>query len=194
MTALGDPAFGGPAPAFPGPAPAGPPTAPEAAPPTAPVPDPPPGPGVVPPFPAPPVEGRGRRVGLGVGLGIGALVLVLGGGLAAGIGLVTVATSALNEQADVVVGDYLDALRDRRYGSAYDMLCQETKDNTTEAEFTSEVSDQEPIATYDVGDLDTLRLSAPVDVTYVDGSTDRLKAYLAQNRRTGGFEVCSIEG
>ncbi|MFI7597412.1 hypothetical protein [Actinoplanes sp. NPDC049681] len=156
-------------------------------------PPPPRGPGVVPPFPAPPVEGRGRRVGLGLGLGAGVLVLVLGGGLAAAIGLVAVATDALNEQADVVVSDYLDAVRDHRYGDAYDMLCQKTKDSQTEAEFTSEVSDDEPIASYDVGDLETIKLSAPVNVTYADGSTARLEAYLQQNRRTGRFEVCSIE-
>ncbi|OJF11763.1 hypothetical protein BG844_24440 [Couchioplanes caeruleus subsp. caeruleus] len=139
------------------------------------------------------MEGRGRRVGLGVGLGVGALVLVLGGGVAATVGLTTVATRALNEQADVVVSDYLDALRDRRWSSAYDMLCQDTKDTTTEAEFTSEATAREPITAYDVGDLNPMKLSAPVDVTYADGSTDRLEAYLAQNPRTGGFEVCSIE-
>ncbi|MEV8508001.1 hypothetical protein AB0368_24725 [Actinoplanes sp. NPDC051475] len=160
---------------------------------TTPAPPPPQGPGVVPPFPAPPVEGRGRRVGLGVGLGAGVLVLVLGGGLAAAIGLFTVASDALNEQADVVVSDYLDAVRDRRYADAYEMLCQQTKDDQTEAEFTSKVSDDEPIASYDVGDLETIQLSAPVDVTYADGSTGRLEAYLQQNRRTGRFEVCSIE-
>ncbi|GGQ79929.1 hypothetical protein [Couchioplanes azureus] len=188
MTTLGDsaPAFPGPAVSAPAPAPAGPGGI-EA-------PGPPPGPGVVPPFPAPPVEGRGRRVGLGVGLGVGALVLVLGGGAAATVGLTTVATRALNEQADVVVSDYLDALRERRWHSAYDMLCQDAKDSTTEAEFTSEATSREPITDYDVGDLNPVRLSAPVEVTYADGSTDRLEAYLAQNPRTGGFEVCSIEG
>ncbi|BCJ51503.1 hypothetical protein Asp14428_29780 [Actinoplanes sp. NBRC 14428] len=121
------------------------------------------------------------------------LVLVLGGGVAAAVGLTTVATNALNEQADVVVGDYLDAIRDRRYGAAYDMLCQQTRDTRSEAEFTREVSAEEPIASYDVGRFDMVQLSAPVDVTYVDGSTGRLRAYLAQNRRTGGFEVCRIE-
>ncbi|UQU63505.1 hypothetical protein COUCH_31540 [Couchioplanes caeruleus] len=158
-----------------------------------PVPEPPSGPGVVPPFPAPPVEGRGRRVGLGLGLGALVLVLVLGGGLAAFIGLTTVATRALNEQADVVVSDYLDAVRDKRYGEAYDMLCQQTRDNETEAEFTSQVSAGEPIASFDVGDVELVQMSAPVDVTYADGSTARLRAYLAQNRRTGGFEVCRVE-
>ncbi|MEV4637610.1 hypothetical protein AB0J80_09690 [Actinoplanes sp. NPDC049548] len=156
-------------------------------------PPPPQGPGVVPPFPAPPVEGRGRRVGLGVGVGAGVLVLVLGGGVAAAVGLATVATSALNEQADVVVGDYFDAVRDKRYGSAYDMLCQETRDRQTEAEFTRQVSAKEPISRYDVGDLNLVDLSTPVDLTYADGSTDRVEAYLTQNRRTGRFEVCSIE-
>ena len=185
MTTLGDPtpATAGPAPAPAPQAPAGPP----------PVPEPPRGPGVFPPFPAPPVEGRGRRLGLGLGLGAVVLVLVLGGGLAAFIGLGTVATRALNEQADVVVTDYLDAVRDKRYGEAYDMLCQDTKNTRSEADFTREVAAGEPIATFDVGDVEPLRMTAPVDVTYADGSTAQLRAYLMQNRRTGGFEVCSVE-
>ncbi|MEV4707015.1 hypothetical protein [Actinoplanes sp. NPDC049316] len=180
MTTLGAP---------PPPGPAGPP--PQQGP--SPEPAPPQGPGVFPPFPAPPVEGRGRRVGLGLGLGAGVLVLVLGGGLAAVIGLTTVATRALNEQADVVVSDYLDAVRDKRYTEAYDMLCQQTKDTETEAEFTSQVSAEKPIATFDVGDVELTQMSAPVDVTYTDGSSAELRAYLAQNRRTGGFEVCRVE-
>jgi hypothetical protein len=190
MTTLGDPtpAAAGPPPApvpyAPAPqAPAGPP----------PVPEPPQGPGVFPPFPAPPVEGRGRRLGLGLGLGAGVLVLVLGGGLAAFIGLTTVATRALNEQADVVVGDYLDAVRDKRYSEAYDQLCQETRNTRSEADYTREVSAGKPIASFDVGDVDPLQMTAPVQVTYADGSAAELEARLVQNRRTGGFEVCGLE-
>jgi hypothetical protein len=156
-------------------------------------PPPPQGPGVFPPFPAPPVEGRGRRVGIGLGIGAGVLLLVCGGGAAAAVGLTTVMTSALNEQAEVVVGDYLDALKDREWAQAYDMLCSQAKTTETESEFVSRVSAEEPIAEYDVGDVELVRLSAPVAVTYVDGDTAQLRAYLGQNRETGGFEVCSVE-
>ncbi|GAA3345264.1 hypothetical protein GCM10020358_51680 [Amorphoplanes nipponensis] len=156
-------------------------------------PPPPQGPGVFPPFPAPPVEGRGRRVGLGLGLGAGVLVLVCGGGVAAAVGLTTVMTSALNEQAEVVVGDYLDALRDREWSQAYDQLCDEAKGEESESQFISRVSTGEPITSWDVGEVELVRLSAPVAVTYADGDTADLRAYLGQDRQTGGFEVCSVE-
>ena len=158
-------------------------------------PAPPPGPGVVPPFPAPPTEGRGRRVGLGLGLGALALLLVCGGGLTALVGLTVVMGRALNEQAEVVIGAYLDDLSNRRYAEAYDSLCAEAKQQTTRAEFVSEAATMEPIEDYDVGTLDltAVELTVPVEVTYADGDTRRLTAYLGQNRQTGEFQVCSLE-
>jgi hypothetical protein len=156
-------------------------------------PPPPQGPGVHPPFPAPPVEGRGRRLGLGLGLGAGVLVLVCGGGLVAGIGMTRVVTNALNEQAQVVVDDYLDALRDREWSQAYRQLCDEARQKETESQFTSRVSTGELITSWEVGTVDMVQLAAPVAVTYADGDTAELRAYLGQSRKTGGFEVCSIE-
>ena len=156
-------------------------------------PPPPQGPGVFPPFPAPPVEGRGRRLGLGLGLGAGVLVLVCGAGVAAAAGLTRVMSSALNEQAEVVVGDYLEALRDREWSQAYDQLCPQAKQQETEAQFTSRVSTQEAITSWDVGTVELVQLSAPVTVTYADGDRADLRAYLGQNRQTGGFEVCRVE-
>ena len=148
---------------------------------------------MVPPFPAPPVEGRGRRLGMGFGIGVTVLVLVCGGGVAASVGLVSVMGSALSEQAEVVVGDYFDALQDREWAQAYDMLCDKAKKDESESEFVRRVSAEEPIATYDVGAVEFVELSAPVDVTYTNGDTAELRAYLEQNRSTGAFEVCSIE-
>jgi hypothetical protein len=156
-------------------------------------PPPPQGPGVYPPFPAPPIEGRGRRVGVGLGLGAAVLLLVCGGGTIAGVGLVSIMSSALNEQADVVVTDYLEALRDREWSQAYDQLCTTAKQQETESEFTSRVSAAELITAWDVGDVDLVQANAPVSVTYADGDTAQLRAYLEQNRETGGFEVCSIK-
>jgi hypothetical protein len=156
-------------------------------------PPPPQGPGVFPPFPAPPVEGRGRRVGLGLGVGAGVLLLVCGGGVAAAVGLTRVMSSALNEQAEVVVSDYLEALRDREWSQAYEQLCSQARTQETESQFTSRVSTGDPITSWDVGTVDLVRLAAPVSVTYAGGDTAELQAYLGQNRQTGGFEVCSVE-
>lgn len=153
------------------------------------------GPGVVPPFPAPPTEGRRRRIGLGLGIGAGVLVLACGGGVAALAGLGVVMTNALNEQAKVVIGDYLDDVKAKRFGEAYDSLCAQTRATVTRAEFTSEAQTAEPIQSWQVGDLDlaSVDLAVPVRVTYTDGGSGQLNAYLGQNRETGQFQVCSVE-
>ena len=153
---------------------------------------PPQGPGVHVPFPAPPTEGRRLRVGMGLGIGGAVLVLVCGGGLAAVIGLTSVMTSAFNEQADVVVGNYLEDLEAKRYAEAYDSLCADERAALTESEFTSRVQAQQPITDWNVGDVDLTTLGAPVDVTYADGRTAQLRASLGQNPETGGFELCSL--
>jgi hypothetical protein len=155
-------------------------------------PPPPPGPGVHPPFPAPPVEGRGRRIGLGLGIAGGVLVLVCGGGAAALWGLGMAADDALNEQAGVVVGRYMDAVRDRDFDKAYDQLCPSAKRDESRSEYTARMSATEPVTVYDVGDLDVVTWAVPVDVTYADGDVDRLRARIDQDTTTGAFEVCDV--
>jgi hypothetical protein len=161
----------------------------------APAPAPPQGPGVVPPFPAPPTEGRRLRIGVGLGIGALVMLLVCGGGVAAVVGLVTVMNRALNEQAEVVVGAYLDDIGARRYAEAYASLCAETRATLTEAQFTGQVADDEPIRSYEVGDvnLTDVNLAVPVDVTYESGDTAQLRAYLGQNPETGQFQVCRLQ-
>jgi hypothetical protein len=156
------------------------------------VPAPPQGPGVYPPFPAPPVEGKGKRIGWALGIAAGVLVLVCGGGLAALIGLGTSMSSALKEQAHVVVTDYLDALHDREYDRAYRMLCQQAQDDETASEFRGRIAEMDPIASYRLGDLDLIKMTVPVDATYAAGGSAQLKAYLGQNSDTGAFEVCDV--
>jgi hypothetical protein len=171
-----------PDPAYPVPGRPGPPV----------VPPPPPGPGVQAPFPAPPVEGRGKRIGTSLGIGAGVLLLICGGGVAAVIGLAASMSGALNEQAHKAVTQYLDAVDAQQYGKAYSMLCRQAKDDETPAEFQDRVSGLQPIQKYQLGDLDLLNLSVPVDATYADGDTAELEAYLGQNQDTGAFEVCDV--
>jgi hypothetical protein len=161
----------------------------------APTPAPPPGPGVYAPFPAPPTEGRRFRIGLGLGIGALVVFLVCGGGLAAAVGLGAVMTRALNEQAEVVIGDYIKDINAGRYADAYASLCAETKATLSQAQFTSQVAGAERIRDWDVGkvDLTDVDLAVPVDVTYTDGDTARLQAYLGQNQETGQFQVCRLQ-
>jgi hypothetical protein len=158
-------------------------------------PAPPRGPGVQPPFPAPPTEGRGRRIGLGLGIGGGVLALVCGGGLAAGIGLVSVMGRALNEQAHKVVTDYFTAVQNKRYSQAYDQQCADAKRQETRADYTNRVAASEPITRFSVGNVDIadVDLTVPVQVQYDDGRTGTLQVSLGQNTETGQFQVCGVE-
>ena len=166
-------------------------TAPHSAPP------PPPGPGVHVPFPAPPTEGRRARVGRNVGIGAGLAVLVGGGGLAALIGLTTSMSGALNEQARVKVGAYIDDVNERRYAEAYNELCEATRSTVSQAEFTSSVTGWQPIRDYRVGTLDlaSVELTVPVDVTYTrgDGSTPQ-KQKVRVSRVNGRLVIDSKAG
>jgi hypothetical protein len=158
-------------------------------------PAPPHGPGVYPPFPAPPTEGRGLRVGLGLGVGAAVLLLVCGGGIAAAVGLVSVMSRALNEQAHVVVGDYFDDIQARHYNEAYDAQCQDAKQRESPAQFADRVAADEAIVSYHVGNVDlaAVNLSVPVDVRYDNGATGQLNVYLGQDTDTGQFQVCGVE-
>jgi hypothetical protein len=150
---------------------------------------------VFPPFPAPPVEGRGLRIGLGLGIGAAVAVLACGGGVAATVGLIATVSSALDEQAHVVVGDYFEAIEASKYEEAYGMLCQTEKDQQSQAEFVSSAEAADPIKSHSVGDLDltAVDLAVPVQVTYTDGRTGVLEVYLEQSPDTGEFQVCGVE-
>jgi hypothetical protein len=160
------------------------------------VPGPPPGPGVTPPFPAPPVEGRSTRLWLGLGAAGLATLLCCGGGLAAGIGLAVTGAQAVNEQARVVVGDYLDDVRAGRYDEAYESLCPALRRRESQGQFVDRISDQPRISGYDLRDVDltTGEIILPVDVRYAGGSGDTLRFTLEQDRGSGDFEVCGIDG
>jgi hypothetical protein len=153
------------------------------------------GPGVVPPFPAPPVEGRSTR--LWVGLGVGALVLVLcgGGGAAALFGLIVTTTRAVTEQVDAAVNGYFGALRDKRYDEAYKVLCPKAKRTESVAAFTDRVSTNEPIRSFKArsAPLTSTAPVVPVDIVYTDGTRGTVQVELAQNPDTGRFEVCDVQ-
>ena len=96
----------------------------------------------------------------------------------------------------MVVGDYLDDLKAKRYAEAYDSLCARPKRRGRPRPSSPAGSaDRGADPSYEVGEVDltSVDLAVPVDVTYADGSTARLSAYLGQNRETGEFQVCSLE-
>ncbi|ASW57905.1 hypothetical protein CIK06_21865 [Plantactinospora sp. KBS50] len=157
------------------------------------VPGPPPGPGATPPFAAPPTEGRSVRVWLGLGVGALAALVCCGGGGAALVGLVVSGTQALNEQARVVVNDYLQAVRDKEFDKAYGLLCDADQRRETPEEFSARLATEPDITTYHVGNATSPPdVTVPVTVTYATGDQRSEQVELAQDSSTGRFEVCGI--
>lgn len=175
-------------------APGEPTAAPSPATPGAGVPAPPAGPGAVPPFPAPPVEGRNFRLWLNLGVAALAVLLCCGGGAFAVAGLVITSTQALNEQARTVVEDYLEAVRDRRYDRAYQLLCADAQRRETPAAFRKRVAAEPDITAYRVGDVAlTDEITVSVEVTYAGGRQDDLEATLVQDPDTAELKICGLD-
>ncbi|WP_091108061.1 hypothetical protein [Micromonospora citrea] len=156
------------------------------------MPVPPAGPGVAPPFAAPPTEGRNTRLWLGLGAGALAVLLCCGGGGAAVVGLVVTGVQAVREQGHTVSTDYYQALVERKYGAAYDQLCDDAQRRESRGEFERRVAAEPQISAFRVGEVDATTLTVPVDVTYTGGRQDRQEVVLGQDRETGGMEVCGV--
>ncbi|MDG4832673.1 hypothetical protein O7627_25675 [Solwaraspora sp. WMMD1047] len=156
-------------------------------------PEPPRGPGVRPPFPAPPSEGRTARLWLGLGVAALAVLLCCGGGSVALVGFAISGSEAISEQAQVVVGDYFEAVREGQYGEAYSLLCDEAREQETRAEFERRISAEPEIDSYQVGEATFgIELVVPVDVSYAGGGRDSLRAELAQDSQDASLKVCRV--
>ena len=152
------------------------------------------GPGAVPPFAAPPVEGRTARVWIGLSVAALALLLCCGGGTVALVGLLVTSSEAINEQAQATVDDYFAAVSQQDFTAAYRMLCTDAQRRETSDEFAERLSEQPEVDSYSVGQASmTTPIVVQVSVTYVDGGGDTLRVTLNQDTSTGALEVCGIE-
>lgn len=87
----------------------------------------PPGPGVAPLFAAPPTQRDAKRTWIGVGIGALVLVLCCAGGLTGGWVLIAGGMRETRVQAQHTVTNYLQALKQANYSTAYGMLCSELR-------------------------------------------------------------------
>jgi hypothetical protein len=157
------------------------------------VPAPPNGPGVVPPFAAPPTEGRTVRLWLGIGSAALGVLLFCGGGAALLVGLAVAGTGALKEQSRAVVDDYFVAVSEGRYDEAYDLLCDDAQRRESLRAFERRMRGEPAIEDFAVGDAEIAEeITVSVDVTYTDGDRETLDVRLAQDSSTGQLEVCGI--
>ncbi len=151
------------------------------------------GPGVQAPFPAPPNEGGGARLGWALGIAGAAVVLCCGGGLAVLLGFGITQVAALNEQAHVVVGQYLDDLRDEKYDDAYKLLCDQEQAHLTRERFESLEKGRTPLRDYSIGEFDINTGKLPVTERYRDGTSEQVTYTFATDPKTAQLEICGRE-
>jgi hypothetical protein len=108
-----------------------------------------------------------------------------------GYGVTQVA--ALNEQAHVVVGEYLDDLRDEKYDDAYRLLCDQEQAHVTLDRFESRERARPPLRDYRIGEFDINSGKIPVTERYQDGSTNVVTYTFATDPQTARLEICGRE-
>jgi hypothetical protein len=131
------------------------------------------------PYPpqVPPPLPRKSRTGLWIGLGIGALVLVccLGGVVGFG-GLIWFGIESDKQASVAALEDHLDAIVDREYGRAYDVLCESSQREQDLAEFERQ-AEQPRLVRYRIGEVteaedgEAIGHEIEVDLTFADGAT-----------------------
>jgi hypothetical protein len=155
-------------------------------------PGPPPGPGVQPPFVAPPTDGVRRRRWIAIGLAGAAALLCCVGGLGGLGGLVVFGSRMVLDQARIAVTDYLTAVQEEEYGRAYGLLCEAEQASQDRDEFIS-AQQRRGITSFTVFDaVLSEEIVVPVDLTYDDGGSGRVRYLMAQDTSTGDMEVCGL--
>jgi hypothetical protein len=161
---------------------------------TPPSPPPPPGPGVVPPFVAPPTDGATRRRWWGIGFAATATVLLCFSAAGGFVGLLILGGQMITDQGRAAVASYLTSIKDEKYGAAYAQLGDGTQASVDELEFAHNLARRPGITSFAVGQpaVDG-QMVVPATVQYADGSADQVRYVLAQDAKTGEFEVCGEE-
>jgi hypothetical protein len=151
---------------------------------------PPTGPGVVPPFAAPPTDGIRRRMWIGLSAGAAALVLCCVGGVGGFIALGATAERARTNAATKVVTDFLTAWEHSDFPGAYQLLCEDTRDQVSLADFTSELSTRQLSSfSLDDPDLSTSVAIVPAQLRFSGGGIDDERYPVTVNNE-GRSEVC----
>jgi len=152
--------------------------------------EPPRGPGARPPFVAAPAEGSNARLWWGIGTGALALLLCGGGGLAVFIGMIVTGVRAAQDQTDVTMTRYIEALERGKFNDAYELVCDDLRGRYSLDEFQDLERETITSTGFSVGDLDAVTLTVPVRLDYADGDSRDVVYQLDQDATTGHFEVC----
>jgi hypothetical protein len=135
---------------------------------------------------------------LGLGLAGALLAACCGVGVVAVGGLLVLGEEATNEQAQRAVDDYLAAVAERDWERAHELRCETDRRAESLPEFTDRVSALPRIESYQLGDVQVdptddpfeVQLSVPAEVSYADGSEQRLTFLVEQDPDAGRILVC----
>jgi hypothetical protein len=139
---------------------------------------------------------------LGLGLAGAVLAACCGVGVVAVGGLLVLGQEATNEQAQRAVEDYLAAVAEQDWERAHELRCGADRRAESLPEFTQRVSALPRIESYQLGDVQVeptddpfeAQLSVPAEVSYTDGSQQRLTFPVEQDPAAGRIVVCGPVG
>ena len=151
------------------------------------------GPGVVPPFAAPPQEGVRRRRWIAISIGAAVAVLCCGGG-AVGFGVLAVTTQdQLINGARTVVTSYMNDWKKQDYPAAYQLVCDDEKDQQTVGEFAASI-DEDLVYGFVVGKpvVDQNEVIVPVAVNFASGDNADIR-FVVVTDSDGSHKVCGTQ-
>jgi hypothetical protein len=153
-------------------------------------PTPPQGPGVVPPFAAPPTDGIRRRMWIGLSVGALALILCCVGGIGGIVALEATAVKARTNAATKVVTNFLTDWQQSNYAGAYQLLCDDTRQQISLTSFAAQLS-QRDLADFTVGrpNLSTSVALVPVTLRFSGGGIENEQYPVTVNSQNES-EVC----
>jgi hypothetical protein len=126
---------------------------------------------------------------------VGAAALICCVGALFGLGgLVVLGSQVVEDEARAAVTDYLTAVRDEKYGLAYDLLCDREKRRTSLSEFTNSFDDEPGLTGFEVTGVESAqRLVVLTTLRYDNGDADSVRFVMEQDRQTAELRVCGQE-
>jgi hypothetical protein len=123
-----------------------------------------------------------------------AVLLCCVGGLFGIGGLVVFGTQMVVDEARTTVHDYLSAIEDDNFDAAYELLCDARRGQVTRNQFIDSVASWDFIA-FDVGQpqIDS-SVTVPATLRFADHTSQDVRFFLDQDRKTGDFKVCGQQG
>ena len=142
------------------------------------------------PFAAAPRE-RNPRVWIGIGVLATLLVLCCGGGVAGVFGFGVYQQKQISHAADT----FLVAVEHRQYARAYQLQCDQARQQESESEFVGRLRNQPRLVSHELSTPQAYQGSAyevPASLRYADGQVQHAEIIVVTTSTGGGWRVCGM--